>query len=80
MTTILENTAAKVRLIDDYAFQGVAKGIVTCLGGDAKQAVIDEMVADGLLVRRQPALNYGVRYYDVTEAGWKWHAKRKCFP
>jgi len=74
-----ENTARKIALVDDYARQGVTRGIVTCLGGDAKQAVIMEMVADGLLVQRHPEIKYGVYYFELTEAGWKWLADKRCF-
>ena len=79
MTALVASTAAKLRLIDDYAFQGVPKGMVTCLGGDAKQTVIEEMVADGLLVQRHPEIRYGVYYYELTAAGWKWLGEKRCF-
>jgi hypothetical protein len=80
MTTLLNKTAAMLALIDDHAFQGVPKGMITCFGSTEKQRLIDEMIASGIVQRRNPELNYGVRFYELTEAGQKWDAERRCFP
>ena len=72
-----QRTADRLALVDDYAFQQVPLGIVTCLGGDAKEVVIKGMEAEGLLRRRNPEISYGVRFYEVTDAGWEWVSARR---
>jgi|GEM_PF-4489686 len=72
-----QQTAARLALVDDYARQQVPRGMVTCLGGDAKELIIKAMEAEGLLRRLNPNINYNVRRYEVTTAGWEWVSARR---
>ena len=53
-------------------------GSIIVFNHPEKQKAVDELEADGLLVRTNPAINYSFRSYMVTPKGWNWATEKKC--
>jgi predicted type IV restriction endonuclease len=45
-----------------------------------KRKILEESAQEGLATEADYAVNTGIRYFQLTEAGRAWIVERSCFP